>query len=863
MMCWYWILKLKARFLAGDYAAALAAADKAGALLWVATLQTRLLDYFYYAALTVAALYENASVEEQPGWRDLIAAHQERLREWAETYPPTFGDKYALVSAEIARLEARDSDAMRLYEQAIQSAHEHGFVQNEALAYEVAARFYAARGFETIASAYLRNARHCYLRWGALGKVRRLEQVHPKLLEDTSVRPSAATVGTPADQFDISAVVKASQAVSGEIVLDRLIETLMTIALEHAGAERALLIFLRGDTLQIEAEARTDDKKIEVTLRQAPVTPAALPEALLHTVIRTQHSVILDDAAATQNPFAADAYIRQTNARSVLCLPLVKQAKLIGALYLENNLASHVFTPARISVLELLASQAAISLENAELYAELQLSEERWRNLFENVPVGVVLTDRHGRYVTANQAFQNMTGYSQAELRNISFVDITHEEDRAATETIVVARAAGIPYTERIEKRYRRKDGGITWAEVSAFLVPVVAGAPLFVGVAVDITDRKRAEEELRRSEASLTHAQQISRTGSWRLIVGTGEISSSAELLRIFDFDLAAKRLPYATLKERIHREDRPSFEQTLERAVSERSRFQHEYRIALPDGSVKHLQSFGQPDTEARGLEFVGTVMDVTERKRAEEALRDAQAELARVARLTTMGELVASITHEINQPLAAIVANGNASLRWLNRDKPDLDEARSALSRIVRDGMRTAEVIHGLRALAQRTGPQLAQLDINDAIEEVLVLTRVELQRHGVVLHTDLTVGDRLVRGDRVQLQQVVLNLIMNGIQAMAAVTEGRRELIVSVAPGEPGRVLIAVEDTGPGLDPAIAQRVFEPFFTTKSDGLGIGLSICRSIVEAHGGRLWASPRAPHGTAFHFTVPIAVEM
>ena len=378
-----------------------------------------MLDYFYYAALTVAALYENASADEQTAWRELLAAHREQLREWAENYPPTFADKHALVSAEIARLEGRDLEAMRLYEQAIQSAREHGFVQNEGLAHEVAANFYAARGFETFADAYLRNARDCYLRWGALGKVRQLEQAHPELLEDASPLPPAATVGTPVEQLDIGAVVKASQAVSGEIVLDRLIETLMTIALEHAGAERGLLILLRGDTLQIEAEARTDDKTIEVTLRQEPVTPAALPESVLHTVIRTQQSVILDDASAP-NPFAADPYVRQTHARSVLCLPLVKQAKLIGVLYLENNLASHVFTPARISVLELLASQAAISLENARLYAELQVSEERWRNLFESVPVGVALTVSHGRYVAANQAFQKMTGYSEAELCKLS-----------------------------------------------------------------------------------------------------------------------------------------------------------------------------------------------------------------------------------------------------------------------------------------------------------------------------------------------------------------------------------------------------------------------------------------------------------
>ena len=220
--------------------------------------------------------------------------------------------------------------------------------------------------------------------------------------------------------------------------------------------------------------------------------------------------------------------------------------------------------------------------------------------------------------------------------------------------------------------------------------------------------------------------------------------------------------------------------------------------------------------------------------------------------------MGELVASIAHEINQPLSAIVTQSDAALRFLDRDKPDLDEVRDALSCIGRDGARAADVIRGLRSLAKRSGPELANVDINDAIREVLALTRGELQRQDIVLRTELAAGDLPVMGDRVQLQQVLLNLIMNGVEAMRGMTERTRELTVSSMPAEPSGVLIGVEDTGPGLDPAIAQRIFDPFFTTKPDGMGMGLSICRSIIESHGGRFWASPRVPCGSVFRFTAP-----
>src|SRR5580692_4222757 len=269
----------------------------------------------------------SASAPEQQEWRQLLSAHQEQLREWAENYPPTFADKYLLVSAEIARLERRDSDAMRLYEQAIHQARESGFIQIEALAHELAARFCAAHGMETAAHAYIHHARNCYDRWGALGKVKQLDALYPRL-HDTSAS-AAITISTPVGQLDVATVVKASQALSSEILLPKLIERLMRIVVEHAGAERGLLILLREDEQRIEAEATTGEGGARVHVRQKGVTPSDLPQSALHYVIRTRERVLLDDASGG-SLHSEDEYVRQRRPKSVLCLPIVKQTKLFG-----------------------------------------------------------------------------------------------------------------------------------------------------------------------------------------------------------------------------------------------------------------------------------------------------------------------------------------------------------------------------------------------------------------------------------------------------------------------------------------------------------------------------------------------------
>ncbi|HJX20962.1 MAG TPA: GAF domain-containing protein, partial [Steroidobacteraceae bacterium] len=336
---WYWVRKLQARFFAGDYASAIEASSRAQRLLWTSVSQFETAEYYFYDALSRAACCNSIAAGGRQQHLDAVAAHHKQLQVWAANCPDNFENRATLVGAEIARIDSRDVDAMRLYEQAIRSARANGFIHNEALANELAARFYAARGFEKIARVYLQDARYGYLRWGADGKVRQLDELYPHLREQEPALAPTSTIGAPVDHLDLATVIKVSQAVSGEIVLEMLIDTLMRTAIEQAGAERGLLILSRGAEPRIEAEATTGGDPIVVQLREQPVTAGVLPESVLHYVLRTRESVILDDAAA-QQPFAMDPYFSQRRARSVLCLPLITRGKLMGVLYLENTLSA-------------------------------------------------------------------------------------------------------------------------------------------------------------------------------------------------------------------------------------------------------------------------------------------------------------------------------------------------------------------------------------------------------------------------------------------------------------------------------------------------------------------------------------------
>jgi PAS domain S-box-containing protein len=525
--CWYWIRKLQARFFAGDYVAAIDASVNAQ-LHWAAEGFVESAEACFYGALSHAACWDAALPAQRRHHLDALTGYHRQLLEWAENCPENFENRAALAGAEIARIEGRVIEAEQLYEQAIRSAHNNGLVNNEAIAYEVAARFYAARGFQKFADAYLLEARYCYQRWGADGKVAQLDHLYPHLKKEWLISTQTSTIVAPTERLDLATVIKVSQAVSAEIVLEKMIDTLMRIAIEHAGAERGLLILRRGDELRIAAEASISGDTVIVSPREGNVVAATVPESIVQYVVRTHESVILDDASA-ENPFSADTYVRQHRARSILCLPVIDQAKLIGVLYLENNLTPHVFTPGRIAVLKLLASQAAISLENARLYGDLQGREAKIRRLVDANIMGVFIWNLEGEIIEANEAFLRMVGYSREELvsRRVRWTGLTPAEWRDGDERALAGlRASGT--VQPFEKEYFRKDGS---------RVPVLVGGALFeedgtegVAFVLDLTEQKRAEAEIRALRdrlyrENLALRDEVDRTSMFEEIVGSSDV--------------------------------------------------------------------------------------------------------------------------------------------------------------------------------------------------------------------------------------------------------------------------------------------------------------------------------------------------
>jgi PAS domain S-box-containing protein len=1056
------------------------------------------------------------------------------------------------------------------------------------------------------------------------------------------------TIETPVEHLDLATVIKVSQAVSGEIVPEKQLQILMRTAIEQAGAERGVLVLSRWTELRIAAQATTGDGGIVVKLHDEAMTPAVLPESVIQYVVRTNEGVILDDAA-TQNPFSADSYIRQQHARSILCLPFLNHGQLIGVLYLENNLTPRVFAPARIAVLKLLASQAAISLENARLYHDLAEREAKFRRLVEartaedelraiidNAPVFLWSDLPDGYCDFLNQRWLTYFNLSLQEARGAGWATLLHPDDAAHhLESWQKSVSTGIPF--ETEARFRSPDGEYRWFLNRANPLRDKTGRILkWYGTNIDIENLKRTEGRLRQSEANLAEAQRLSHTGSWALSPATTNILYwSEECYRIWGFDPVHGLPNRETVWRRIHPGDRDRMYKEIQEALRQKRDYKVDFRIVLPDGTVKYLEAIGHHLFSEHGelVQVVGTNVDVTVRKRAERALRESEAKIRRlvdaniigvffwdfdgriieandaflrmvdynredlvsgrirwteltppewrdwderrrlpelkmtgslqpfekeyfrkdrsrvpvligaatfeeggnqgvafvldlterkcaekalresegkfrdyaetasdwfweigpdykftlltenafgshaadriatawwdhaldfetepekwrlvratldsrkpfrdfiyccgvgngspmyvkasgkpvfdtngefrgyrgtgtdvtaivgaqealresersarsaldgiaglvavmapngeletanrqvldyfgqslewlknwgtndavhpedlprvlelykramasgipfnfevrlrrfdgeyrwfdnrgvpirddsgriarwsslltdiedrtralaeleqmqsdfahVNRVSMMGELAASLSHEITQPIASARNNARAAQNFLDMQPPDLSEVREALSCVVGDTDRAGDIVDRIRDHIKKAPPRKEHFDLNEAINEVIVLGRSAISKNDVWVQTRLE-GLFPIHGDRVQLQQVVLNLLLNAVEAMGSVEAKPRDLLISTEQDRTS-VLVAVRDSGPGIDPSHLERVFDAFYTTKSGGMGMGLSICRSIIEAHGGRLWAEANEPRGAIFQFTLP-----
>ncbi len=705
-------------------------------------------------------------------------------------------------------------------------------------------------------------------------------------------------------------MLRVVQAVSGEIVLEKLVDIVLRTAIEHAGADRGVLIVPRGDELWIQAEGRTSGGAVDVRIREIPISSATVPESVVRYTARAKESVQLADAS-TRGGFENDDYVRREHVISVLCLPLLRQGQVMALLYLENNLAAGVFTPARMAVLNVLVSQAAMSLENTRLYRDLAERESRIRRLVDANIVGILIWDLEGRILEANEAFLAMVGYDRTDLAagRLSWTDLTPPEWRDRDERLThELRESGS--LQPFEKEYFRKDGS---------RVPVLVGVASFEGkvdegvaFVVDLTERKRAEQALleRELEARLVigaipgfiavmsregeiefvnqpllayfgrtledmkgwitsdavHPDELPRLVSlWTRAMETGEPYEMESRLRRADgayrwfyshamplrdgdgrvvrwyvlmTDIDDRKRAEEALRESerearlivnsipgfiavltpandvevvndqlveycgqpldalrrwrtgetVHSEDLPRVVELSRQGIASGDAFGYEARIRRFDGVYRWFQVRHLPlrDTRGQVVRWYALLSDIDDRKRAEAEVREAYTELAHVARVTTMGELTASIAHEVKQPITAAVTSAQTALRWLEARPPELGEVRVALSRIVRAGKQAGDVIGRIRALVTKAPARKDSVEINDVIREVVELTRGEAAKNGVWVRTDLAEGLPLVQGDRVQLQQVILNLIINGIEAMTG--RARQRESCGSAPGE---------------------------------------------------------------------------
>jgi predicted ATPase/signal transduction histidine kinase/tRNA A-37 threonylcarbamoyl transferase component Bud32 len=805
--CLYWIRKLEARSYAGDHAGALEAAAKARRLLWATPSFPELADYHLHAALAHAARCDGAPARERGEHLQALAAHRRQLELWAVSCPENFGHRAVLVGAEVARVEGRGLDAERLYEEAARLACRSGFVHGEALAFEAAARFYRGRGLDRIADTYLRDARAAYARWGAEGKLKQIERDHPYLVEQCALG-AAATVAVRSEQIDLYAVTKASQTISGEIVVDKLARTLLRVALEQGGAQRACLVLCRGGGLSVEAEVALEGPPAVAStsggvaadaslggVGRGPAPPGGdpswtgVPTSLLQYARRTRERVILGDAAGDAGKFSADPYFARPGTslpKSVLCLPIVRQAEVVGLLYLENGLLAGAFTRDRLTALELLATQAAISLENALLLAkeqaaraEAEAAEQRSAFVAE---AGVLLSES----LDYEETFARLGQLCVRSLADFCVIDIV-EGDEIKRLAWAHAEPDKAPLLAELGGRYPPR-----WDSPHPATTVLRTGKPLLLS---DLTD-----ETLRATCVDEEHLRILRALGAQTAI----------------SVPLAARG-------------------QTLG---------------AITLTSATRGRRYGRADLE----------LSQEVARRAALAIDNARLYRAKQEAIGARNEFLTVASHELHTPMTSLRLAVQSLRRAAPSGRPRDPEAMDRMLELVlRQSVRLTRLTNDLldvsRIEAGRLRLERTQVELSELVREVV--TRLEMDLAWSKCSVSMGSSPLIVGcWDRSRLDQVVTNLLSNAIKF------GAGKPIEIALGAESGVARLVIRDQGIGVDPDRVGQIFERFERAVSDrqygGLGLGLYISRAIVEEHGGSIRCESRWGAGATFIIELP-----
>jgi len=798
LLFYYYVVKLMARSLSGDYEAAFAAGDKSKAVLWAGLFSAQGQCFHLHHALSLAAVFDELSPERQKEALEALAAHREQLREPAENYPPTFHGPYALVSAEIARITGQNDEAMRRYEEAIRSARENGFVQDEALAHELAARFYRARGFDLIADAYLREARSCYARWGADAKVKQIDEHRPRLVEPKPVAPSTS-FSARAEQLDLLSVAKASQSISSEIVLDKVLRTLLQVVLEQGGAQRGCLLLAHdGDPstgaergLSIEAEATLDEKGVRASVLQSVAVGSSsplVPASIVNYVLRTKERVILDDAAGSGR-FSSDEYMARRKPRSVLCLPILRQAEVVGVLYLENDLLTGVFTRERLMALELLATQAAISVENASLLAKEQAAraaaeESKSRSAFL-VEAGVLLSESL-EYEETLERLARLFVHSMAEWCAIDII-VDGREIRRLGGTH--ADPAKEPLLRELQRRYPPR-----WDSPHPAARVLRSGEPYLLS---EVSD-----EDIQRSCEDEEHA---------RLIRELGIRSALAVPLVARGQTVGVISLASASPGRRYGHADLELAQELAHRAAM----------------AVDNARLY----------------------REAKEAIR-------------LRDEFLSVASHELYTPITSLMLSLEA-LAPTGRTGKVLDQRamQKLLDLVSRQGRRLVRLIGDLLDVSRiemgRLQLEVSDIELGGLVRDVVERLEPDLARSRCSLSIRAS-APVTGRWDRSRLDQVVTNLLSNAIKFGSS-----KPIEVSIAAESGiARLEVRDSGIGisGARQDHIFNRFERAASAEHYGGLGLGLYITRRIVEAHGGSVHVESQAGAGSTFTVELPCA---